>query len=588
MKPNQAQTDDTVVHVERNVRIPLRTGGYVSADIFRPVGETSECMPVLVSMGVYGKDVPFRIFNPKGWERSELKSGEAERDLSVGETPLPDYWVEAGYAYVRCDQPGSGDSPGELDVFGPEVQEAFYDAIEWAGTQSWSNGKVGILGASYYGVMAWLVAAKKPPHLAAILPFQGFTDHYRDCIRHGGILTAGFVDGWYSRQVLPRQYGAQEGTSEEKLTSEELGAHTVFPKDYRAYLRDDELRYANHEYYVQRTPDVSLIEVPMYVWANDDGFGLHLRGTIDGFNQASCTAFKALRVYDGSEPDSMYKKTFSACHRRFFDRFLKDDLNGFDHDRKVQVTVRKNGVPHVERFGDQYPLEGVRAKFLYLDANKIGLIAHPPAEASKISYRNGPEPEGLVARALETAAALFSRSDEEKSHARFCTAELDQDLELVGPMRLHLTLSLEGSDADLFIAVREIRPDGSEVTTPMGTPMSLGWQRVSMRNEDAERDDTFRVWHTYDRSLPTESGSPVAVDVNIWPAAWIVSAGNRMVIDISGGDQKGSGEYTHPPHGPFAEKDGTLIDNGAPVPTKVTLHLGGPDPSRIVLPVLAS
>ncbi|GJG86771.1 peptidase S15 [Gemmatimonadetes bacterium T265] len=563
----QRKPEDGPMIVDRNVRIPRRDGPDVVADVFRPDRGKGrvEQFPVLVTVGVYGKDVPFRVFNPKGWERSELKSGEGPRDYIVGETPLPDFWVRAGYAVVRCDQPGSGDSPGDLDVFGPAAQAAFYDAVEWAGTQSWSTGKVGVFGASYYGVMGWLVAGLRPPHLAAFLPFQGFTDHYRDCMRHGGILTAGFVDSWYGREVLPRQFGAPTGTSGAKLSADELTANTAFPKDYREYLRDDALRYATHEYYRARTPDPAAVTVPVFAWANDDGFGLHLRGTIEGFGLARNAAFCALYAYSGTEPDSMYSTEFSDIHRRFFDRFLKGEENGFEHEPRVRVTVRKDGRPFAERRGTTYPLDGTEARRFYLECGRHALLDEAPGDARTTAYRSEYGSDGVV---------------------QFCTPALERDLEIVGPMRLHLTVSADGPDADLFVAVRELRPDGSEVVAASGSPIALSWQRVSMRHADPAQSSTFRTWHTYDRTLPLDPGVPVTLDVNLWPAAWIVAAGNRLAIEIGGNEPKGAGEYTHPPAGPYASPGRAPLDNGAPAPAEVRLHSGGEEPSYVVLPVV--
>ncbi len=69
----------------------------------------------------------------------------------------------------------------------PQEAEDCYDLIEWAGTQSWSNGKVGMHGVSY---LAWTPVESggaNPPHLAAINPWEGVSDFYREFAFHGGI-----------------------------------------------------------------------------------------------------------------------------------------------------------------------------------------------------------------------------------------------------------------------------------------------------------------------------------------------------------------------------------------------------------------
>jgi putative CocE/NonD family hydrolase len=70
---------------------------------------------------------------------------------------------------------------------------AFFQVVEWAAEQSWSNRKVGLLGISYYAGSQWRVAARRPKGLAAIVPWEGMSDYYRDRVRHGGILSDKFI-----------------------------------------------------------------------------------------------------------------------------------------------------------------------------------------------------------------------------------------------------------------------------------------------------------------------------------------------------------------------------------------------------------
>ena len=100
-----------------------------------------------------------------------------------------------GYVCVRVDTRGTGGSPGEIDFFSPHESRDLYDSIEWAGTQPWSTGKVGMLGISYLATNQWQVAALRPPHLAAICPWEGASDYYREYTHHGGI-TSEFMPSW--------------------------------------------------------------------------------------------------------------------------------------------------------------------------------------------------------------------------------------------------------------------------------------------------------------------------------------------------------------------------------------------------------
>src|SRR6516164_7448604 len=90
----------------------------------------------------------------------------------------PETWVRWDYAVVRVDSRGAGRSPGYLDIFSPRETLDYYHAIEWAGMRPWSNGRVGLNGISYYAINQWHVAALQPPHLTAMVPWEGAADSY--------------------------------------------------------------------------------------------------------------------------------------------------------------------------------------------------------------------------------------------------------------------------------------------------------------------------------------------------------------------------------------------------------------------------
>jgi len=164
--------------LEQNTDVPMRDGAILRANVYRPNADGR--FPVLMTFGPYGKDVPLREFMLEAWDRlnttyPEILAASSCKHL-VFERPDPEMWVPDGYVVINVDSRGAGKSPGRLDPNSPAEFRDFYDAIEWAGTQPWSSGKVGLLGISYYAAGQWFVAAMRPPHLAAILPWQGTYD----------------------------------------------------------------------------------------------------------------------------------------------------------------------------------------------------------------------------------------------------------------------------------------------------------------------------------------------------------------------------------------------------------------------------
>ena len=150
-----------------------------------------------------------------------------------------------GYVCVRVDSRGAGRSPGFIDPFSPRETRDFYECIEWAGVQPWSNGKVGLNGISYYGINQWHVATLQPPHLAAMCIWEGSADWYRDMTHHGGILST-FWANWYDMQVKTVQYGLGERGPRNRVTGQLVcGDETLSDRELAANRADFEIGRAH-------------------------------------------------------------------------------------------------------------------------------------------------------------------------------------------------------------------------------------------------------------------------------------------------------------------------------------------------------
>ena len=205
---NQPTTSPTMI-IDRDISIPMDDGLNLKADVFRP--DDNKPCPVIMTMGPYGKGVPYRTgFAPQWkWLMStypDILPGSS-REYMVWKTVDPEIWVPWGYVCIRVDSRGAGRSPGRLDILSPRETLGYYHTIEWAAAQPWCSGKVGLNGISYYAINQWAVAALQPPHLAAIIPWEGAADFYRDFARHGGIQSNAFLEVWHARQVVAVQHG---------------------------------------------------------------------------------------------------------------------------------------------------------------------------------------------------------------------------------------------------------------------------------------------------------------------------------------------------------------------------------------------
>jgi len=190
------------MQIDWDAPIAMDDGVVLRADVFRPFGDGRH--PVILSYGPYAKGLAFQEGYKGNWARltkaaPEVLQGSSNK-YQNWELVDPEKWVLDGYVCLRIDSRGAGRSPGVIDVWSPRETLDLYHCVEWAGTQAWSNGKVGINGISYYAMNQWTVGALKPPHLAALCIWEGSSDYYRELCRHGGILS-GFYASWYPRQV---------------------------------------------------------------------------------------------------------------------------------------------------------------------------------------------------------------------------------------------------------------------------------------------------------------------------------------------------------------------------------------------------
>jgi putative CocE/NonD family hydrolase len=184
--------------IDWDAPIAMDDGVVLRADVFRPPGDARH--PAILSYGPYAKGLAFQDGYKGNWARlinaaPEVLTGSSNK-YPVWELVDPEKWVPDGYACVRVDSRGAGRSPGHIDIWSPREAQDLYQCIEWAGTQPWSNGKVGMNGISYFATNQWQVAALRPPHLAALCIWEGASDYYREVSRHGGIL-CDFLTSWY-------------------------------------------------------------------------------------------------------------------------------------------------------------------------------------------------------------------------------------------------------------------------------------------------------------------------------------------------------------------------------------------------------
>jgi len=513
------------MRIEWNVPITMDDTVILRADVFRPISEGN--YPVILSYGPYAKGLAFQDGYPNQWQRMT----EQHPDVAAGSTNKfqswevvdPEKWVLEDYVCIRVDSRGCGCSSGYIDHFSPRETKDFYNCIEWAGTQPWSNGKVGLNGISYYAINQWHVASLQPLHLAAMCIWEGAADWYRDMTHHGGILCS-FWANWYDMQVKTVQYGLGERGPSSRVTGEPVcGSETLSEKELlgnRCDLGNEILVHLlDDDYHKARSPMWSKVTVPFVSAGNWGGQGLHLRGNVEGFVRAESSQ-KWLELHGLEHWTHFYTDYGRLLQQRFFDYFLKGIDNGWNREPRVRLQVRRID-RFVERVENEWPIQRTRWTKFYLNTVGRSLSRSPVGAEGKIQF------------------------DAVGDGVTFLSAPLERETEITGPSTVKLFVSSSTVDADIFIVLRVFSSDGEEVVFQGAidphTPVAQGWLRASHRKLDPELSTPYRPYHTHDETQTLRSGEVVELDVEIWPTCVVVPAGYRIGLTVRGKDYEYDG-----------------------------------------------
>lgn len=557
------------MQIDWDLELVMEDGVILRADVFRPVGEGK--YPLLLTYGPYGKSLHFKDGFPRQWHIMNTKYKEALEGSSNKymnwETPDPERWVRDGYVIVRIDSRGAGRSEGRLDCWSPREARDIYNCIELLAGQPYCSGKVGMLGISYYAVTQWAAAALNPPHLAAICPVEGANDMYREIGRHGGMIS-NFAETWWARQVDRLLHGRGENglissidgkpvTGPQTWPPEKIGENVV--QTLSDAFREHEML---DDWFADRIADLSKITIPVLSSGNWGGNALHLRGNVEGYIGAGSRE-KWLELHGLEHFTEFYTPYGLEMQKRFFDHFLK----GLDtwHQASVHLRLRHVDGTFTDRDEQEWPIARTRWTRYYLDLNGMTLTTEQPKDGS---------------------VTFYARSN----GMSFFTAPLEEELELTGNVAAKLFIQSSTVDADLFVTLRVLDPDGRDIVfisagDPKGV-VATGWLRASHRKLDQEKSLPYRPWHTHDEKQPLIPGQTYELDVEVWPTSIIIPAGYRLGVAISGkdfevpnygaalrgayGPYSGNGVYTHadPADRGSAVYDGdtTLVAEGGNCP----------------------
>ena len=484
---------------EEDVAAEMRDGIRLMTNVFRPANPGK--YPAILSLAPYGK----HSYPPdQQFERIPNVGPLPFSEYTGWEMPDPVYWVPNGYIVVGADCRATNQSEGEhFAHFDPQISQDFHDLVEWIAEQEWCDGNVGSNGVSYLAATQWLGASENPPHLKAAIPWEGFNDFYREHVTHGGMPDTNFY-----REIWGRRMNSQTGFIAQGATAED----SVAEQNNRPLM--DDFWQAKH-------PDLSNIETAIFAVASWATAGLHTRGSIEGFKQAS-SENKWLYGHGRKEWETYYAREGLEMQKRFFDCFLKGQENGMRETPRVRIEVRDYFYDGRERYFDDFPIPETDYRPLYLDAANNSLNSAPVDDQAQSRY-----------------AAQKTGSEADSTTWEYI---FDEAVDLIGHMKLKLWVSAEdANDLDLHVAVKKFDTHGNEVYFPdfqhieNGLAAS-GWLRVSHRELDEEKSTPWQPWLKHERLLKLAPDDIVPCEVEILASATGFRAGDKLQLIVQGYD----------------------------------------------------
>ncbi|MEU9804234.1 CocE/NonD family hydrolase [Streptomyces sp. NPDC051000] len=518
------------VRIENNRPVVTRDGTVLRVNVYRPPDDTP--VPVILFAHPYGKD-DLPEFTASGRPKLSFRYRVMRQSgplvfssLTTWEGPDPVWWVGQGYAVVNCDVRGAGTSDGVGSLLSAQEGEDVHDLIEWAGSQPWSSGAVGMLGVSYLALTQWRAASTRPPSLKAIAPWEGFTDAYLGLVRPGGVEENGFLRLW------------------------DRGLKKV--RQAYSFRRESARRPVVDDWYRSLDPDLSAIEVPALICGSFSDNNLHSRGSFAGFERIA-SAERHLYTHRGGKWVVFYDQEARAAQLRFFERHLKDrDVPRLPRLR-LEVRDRADHVVEV-RHEESWPLARTRWTPGYLTARGLGV--DPPTAPGSLSF------------------------DVRRQGARFGWT-VTEDTELTGPMALRLYVELHDAD-DLDLVVGVEKWSGGRFVPFEGSygygrdRVATGWQNLALRALDADLSRPFEPVPACLVRDPVPAGAIVPVDIALGPSSTLFRSGEQLRLVVAGRWLSPRNPLT----GQFPASYKTRTRG------RCTLHWGPGRPARLLLPVI--
>lgn len=521
------------VLVELDVPVCMRDGIILRANIFRPAGEGR--WPVLLTRLPYGKDLP---------------GGAALLD--------PVQAVRRGYVVIVQDTRGCGRSEGEWIPFVPEAQDG-EDTLAWAAALPFADGTVGMYGASYFGFTQWSVAVRQPPALKAIVPYETWANPFNGLMYRGGALELGVGADWNLNMginVLMRRHAGDFmglATSLASLCAEidalgPTGYWTLPLSDFGPLRRQGVGPGFFHTMETRLDPTVEPAASAMIAGRQSsvEAASLNIGGWYDIFLGDTLANYQAMRSLGkptklligpwshSQQGNSVGELNFGmraqsgfidlqtdlySLELRWFDHWLKGMDTGMLAEPPIKIFVMG---ANVWRDESEWPLARAESMPYYLRSGGELSPDAPVAEAPD-TYVYDPADPTPVRGGATLLPAQFPGGpwDQRAIEARadvltYTTPPLDQDVEVTGPILVHLWAISSAPDTDFVGRLTDVYPDGRSINLTDGI--------VRARYRDAAKGAPPSL---------LSPGEPYEFEIDLWATSNVFKTGHCIRLQIT-------------------------------------------------------
>lgn len=550
----QAAAPSPAIKIDLGVRVPMRDGISLSANVFRP--DKPGKFPVIILRTPYGKNSP-----------SQFRFGR--------------FFAGNGYVYVVEDSRGRHDSDGIFHAMHDEADDG-YDTIEWAAVQAWSDGNVGTLGGSYGGENQWLAVVTRPPHLKTMAVLVSPPGPFFNIPFQYGALTLLLID--WTIGVMDRvSQSSRELDLDRAIRELPLVTIDEFATGRPIYLWKSFIAHPTYDDYwkvVDYERHWDKVDIPI----------LHISGWYDDDQPGTFRNFTAMRrlgrtgqkLLVGPWPHAINSVTkmgildFGPSSKidlqgtllRWFDRWLKGIPNGVDAEAPVRVFVMG---ANTWRDEPDWPLPATQwTKYYFHSGGKANSLSGdgvlslaPPKNEPQDGYDYDPaDPTPFIMPA--SSGQIGGPDDyrpvgERKDVLVYTTTPLEQDMELTGPLSVKLFASSSAPDTDWNAMLIDVFPDGYALR------LNDGVVRASYRE-------------SFENPSPIEPGKIYEYTIDCWATSMLIRKGHRIRVHIASAA--------------FPKFDRNLntgnrfgMDSKMQVAHQIVFH-DAKHPSHIVLPVI--